>query len=103
MTPKLTEEQRRAVQQSSEEPVCLEDDQTHVHYVLLRLDLYEQLQKLADADNAALPSTDQPSEERRSDEAALPPWCHVYEGLTDPEIAELEAVVLSRCNLTRPS
>jgi hypothetical protein len=33
----------------------------------------------------------------------LPDWCRVYEGLTDQEIEELEDVVLSRADLTRPS
>ncbi len=33
----------------------------------------------------------------------LPDWCHVYEGLSDPQIAELEQVILQRADLTRPS
>jgi len=33
----------------------------------------------------------------------LPVWCNVYEGLTDPEIAELEKTVLVRTDLARSS
>jgi len=35
--------------------------------------------------------------------AALPEWCNVYEGLTDEEIADLEQLILTRADLTRPS
>lgn len=31
----------------------------------------------------------------------LPDWCHVYEGLTDDQIADLEKVVLTRADLSR--
>jgi hypothetical protein len=33
----------------------------------------------------------------------LPDWCHVYDGLTDDEIVELEDVILRRADLARPS
>lgn len=33
--------------------------------------------------------------------AALPEWCHVYAGLSDEEVAELETVVLSRADFSR--
>lgn len=33
----------------------------------------------------------------------LPGWTNVYKGLTDDELAEVEGVVLSRSDLTRPS
>ncbi len=33
----------------------------------------------------------------------LPDWCNVYDGLTDDEIADLEAVIRQRADLTRPS
>jgi hypothetical protein len=32
---------------------------------------------------------------------ALPEWCHVYAGLSDEEIAEVERIALTRANLTR--
>ena len=35
--------------------------------------------------------------------APLPEWCRVYEGLSDEELAEVEDVVLTRADLTRPS
>ena len=31
----------------------------------------------------------------------LPDWCHVYKGLTDEEVADLEGVVLTRADLSR--
>jgi hypothetical protein len=31
----------------------------------------------------------------------LPDWCNVYEGLSDEQLAALEAVVLTRADLTR--
>jgi hypothetical protein len=34
--------------------------------------------------------------------ASLPEWCNVYDGLTDGQVADLEAAVLQRANLTRP-
>lgn len=34
---------------------------------------------------------------------ALEDWTHVYEGLSDEEIADLERVILTRADLTRPS
>jgi hypothetical protein len=37
----------------------------------------------------------------RADEP--PPWCNVYDGLSDDEVAELEKVILQRADLTRPS
>jgi hypothetical protein len=33
----------------------------------------------------------------------LPEWCNVYEGLTDQQIANVDAAVRERANLTRPS
>jgi hypothetical protein len=46
--------------------------------------------------------------QRRSDAAsgrgkssALPDYYHVYEGLSDDEIARIESVVLQRANMTR--
>ena len=31
----------------------------------------------------------------------LPDWCNVYEGLSDQQIAEVEAVILQRADLSR--
>jgi hypothetical protein len=33
----------------------------------------------------------------------LPEWCNVYEGLTDQQIADVDAAIRERANLTRPS
>lgn len=35
--------------------------------------------------------------------ATLPEWCNVYEGLSDEEIADLERIILTRADLSRPS
>jgi hypothetical protein len=58
MALKLTDEMREAVQQRSGRPVAVEDEQTHLQYVLLPLTVYEQLQsrfadELFDASDAA--------------------------------------------------
>ena len=33
----------------------------------------------------------------------LPEWCHVYAGLSEDEIADLERTVLSRADFSRPA
>jgi hypothetical protein len=38
-----------------------------------------------------------------ADADELPDWCNVFEGLTDDQIAELDAVIRERANLSRPS
>ena len=43
MTPKLTDEMRSALNRQVDRPVTVEDEQTHVHYVLLPLDVYERV------------------------------------------------------------
>lgn len=35
--------------------------------------------------------------------AALPAWCNVYEGLSEDEIADLERIVLTCADLSRPT
>ena len=35
--------------------------------------------------------------------AKLPEWCHVFEGLSDRELAELDQVIQDRADLTRPT
>ena len=34
--------------------------------------------------------------------STLPPWCHVYDGLSNEDIAEVESIALNRADLTRP-
>jgi hypothetical protein len=50
MTPKLTDELRQALAQQSGEPLQVEDPVTHVRYVLVKLDVYEQLRRAMDYD-----------------------------------------------------
>jgi hypothetical protein len=33
----------------------------------------------------------------------LPEWCNIYEGLSEKEIDEIDAIIRERANLTRPS
>jgi hypothetical protein len=33
----------------------------------------------------------------------LPEWCNVYEGLTNQQVADVDAAIRERANLTRPS
>jgi hypothetical protein len=37
-----------------------------------------------------------------SEAVVLPAWCNVYEGLSEGEIADLERIVLTRADLSRP-
>jgi hypothetical protein len=46
MIPKLTPEMREALLQRAGEPVTVEDDQTHVHYVLLPLNVYQRVRTI---------------------------------------------------------
>ncbi len=44
-----------------------------------------------------------PAEEATVQSGTLPEWCNVFEGLTEKQLADVEAVILERSNLTRPS
>lgn len=46
MTPKLTPEMREALLQKAGQPVTVEDDQTHLHYVLLPLTIYQRVRAI---------------------------------------------------------
>lgn len=41
--------------------------------------------------------------EQGSSTPTLPEWCHVYEGLSDEEITDLEQTILQRADLSRPT
>ncbi len=46
MTPKLTIEMREALLQQPGQPVTVEDDQTHLRYVLLPLSIFQRVRSL---------------------------------------------------------
>ena len=46
MTPKLTAEMREALLQQPGKPLTVEDEQTHLHYVLLPLNLYQRVRSI---------------------------------------------------------
>lgn len=48
---------------------------------------------------AAPQSSGQPS----SGGSVLPEWCNVYAGLSDHDVADIERIILQRCDLSRPS
>jgi hypothetical protein len=48
MTLPLSDEQRQALAAHPSEPVLVEDPQTHIQYVLLRLEDYQRLNDLVD-------------------------------------------------------
>ncbi len=50
MTPKLTDELRQALAKQPGQPVQVEDPDTHARYVLVKLEVYEQLQRAMDYD-----------------------------------------------------
>jgi hypothetical protein len=46
MHPKLTAEMREALLQQPGRPVTVEDDETHLHYVLLPLSIYQRVSSI---------------------------------------------------------
>ena len=52
MTPKLTEEQRRAIEGRGGTPVSVVDDATNATYMLLRTEQYEKLKALTEGNEA---------------------------------------------------
>ena len=50
MTAKLTDELRQAIASQQGKPVKIEDPVSHVQYVLIELDDYEQLQRATELD-----------------------------------------------------
>lgn len=50
MTPKLTDELRRALAKQPGKPLQVEDPVTHARYVLVQVDVYERLQHAVDYD-----------------------------------------------------
>lgn len=46
MIPKLTPEMREALHQTPGQPVTVEDDETHLHYVLLPLSIYQRVRSV---------------------------------------------------------
>lgn len=54
MTPRLTDDQRQAIERTGGKPVDVVDPATNLHYVLLRADQYEAVRPLFEADEADL-------------------------------------------------
>jgi hypothetical protein len=52
MTPKLTDELRQALTEQPGQPVQVEDPETHARYVLVQLEVYEQLLRAMDYDTS---------------------------------------------------
>lgn len=52
MSAKLTEELRQALANQPGQPLQVEDPVTHERYVLIQLDVYEQLQRAMDYDSS---------------------------------------------------
>jgi len=50
MTPKISKEQREALQREPGKPITVEDDQAQAFYVLLPLDTYQKVQALVSGD-----------------------------------------------------
>ena len=57
MTPKLTDEMRSALSQQAGQPVTVEDEQTHVNYVLLPLDVYLRVRDVLDDESFDITET----------------------------------------------
>jgi hypothetical protein len=52
MSPKLSPEQQQALAAHAGQPIEVEDPDTRAKYVLVRLEIYEQLQKTAGYDDS---------------------------------------------------
>lgn len=46
----LSPEQRREIEKAGDEPVRVEDPETHARYVIIKADVYKRLQELAGAE-----------------------------------------------------
>ena len=57
MTPKLTDEMRSALSLQAGQPVTVEDEQTHVHYVLVPLDVYDRVRAVFNDDTFDIAET----------------------------------------------
>jgi hypothetical protein len=82
MTPKLTDEQRQALEHAEGTgPVSVEDPATHTTYVLVRADFYEQ-SRLANEDDDIDPAEVRPFvEEVMRDDDAHDPLLERYQRL----------------------
>ena len=82
MTPNLTEEQRQALHDANDAgPVSVVDSQTSTTYVLLRADLYEQMQTLLDFDpRETYPFVEQVMAEDDAGDPTLDSYQHLAPG-----------------------
>ena len=69
MTPKLTDEMREALRDTTQQPVEVEDDQTHALYVLLPVDIYQRVRSIIQSDEFDISETS-----RAQDEAMATVW-----------------------------
>jgi hypothetical protein len=53
MTPKLTDDQRHAIQEHGGAPIYLVDETTSVSYVLMRAELFESMKAPSDVDEVS--------------------------------------------------
>jgi hypothetical protein len=99
MATKLSNEQRRALAQHPEQPLAVEDPESRRQYVLIRRDVYDELQQSGAGSGPARKSTSAENEPPNG----LPDWCNVYEGLSERQIAEVEQMLKQRADFTRPA
>jgi hypothetical protein len=79
-------------------------DERRVYETVLGQRLTENQQVVLQVIDLGESSTEEGAEESNVPPAGpLPEWCRVYEGLTEQQIAEIEHVVLTRSDMTRPS
>lgn len=56
MTPKLSDELRKAIEQQQGKPLTVEDDQTHFQYVIIPMETFQKVQSLIYDDGPFNPS-----------------------------------------------
>ena len=60
MTPKLPDDMREALRRNPDQPLTVEDDQSHAHYVVIRLETFQRLQQLVYDDSDVDPQEAMP-------------------------------------------
>jgi hypothetical protein len=81
----------------------ISEDERQVLEHLLGRPLKEDQRMIIQVVSPGNESSLQPQRENEPETDELPEWCDVYEGLTDEEIADLDAAIRERANLKRGS
>jgi len=99
MTARLPKDLQDALHRTPPEQPLVVDDDADTRYAIIRLDVFQQLKQLT---GEGVPTSVEQTPSAARGGGSLPDWCNVYDGLTDDEIEDVEAVILNRSDLSRP-